>query len=95
MSKTMHDYAQIGAAVRLMEIQTEVAAIQRAFPELEAKSRKPRRAPAKAPIAASGPQPATKGPVALKPKRKMSLAARRAISQAQKRRWAAQKGVAE
>jgi len=95
MSNTMHDYAQRGAAARLTEIETEAAAIRRAFPELEAKSRKSRQAPAKAPSAASGPRPATLAPVAPKPKRKMSVAARRAISQAQKNRWAAQRAAAE
>jgi hypothetical protein len=95
MSKTMHDYAHIGAAARLVEIQAEVSAIRRAFPELEAESRKRRQPPGKAPRAASRPRTATQEPVALKPKRKMSLAARRAISQAQKKRWAAQKAVAE
>jgi hypothetical protein len=91
----MHDYARIGAAARLMEIHAEVATIKRAFPELEAKSRKPRQAPGKTPITASRPQPATKEPVAPSPKRKVTLAARRAMSQAQKKRWAAQKAVAE
>ena len=96
MSNTsMHDYARMGAAARLIEIAAEVAAIQGAFPELGGQPRKRRGRRLKAQPAASGPQTEAPTPAARKPKRrKLSAAARKAISQAQKKRWAALKAKA-
>src|ERR1700730_8437232 len=91
MSKTMHDYARMGAGVRLAEIQSEIAAIRDAFPELEGQPRKHRGGRPKAPATAP---PAEPQPPAVPAKRKMSAAARKAISKAQKKRWAAQRAMA-
>ena len=81
MSKTstLHDYARMGAAARLTEIQAEIAAIRDAFPGLVAAPRVdladgPRRTLAVPP--STLPSPARK-------RRKLSAAARRAISEAQ------------
>jgi hypothetical protein len=91
MSKTsMHDYARIGAAVRLAEIKLEIAAIRDAFPDMAGQSEKRRRGRPKAQAAGSEPEP--QGSAA--PKRKMSAAARKSISDAQKKRWAAQRAKA-
>ncbi len=92
---TLLDYARIGAAARLTEIQTEIDAIQNAFPELEGPVAERRNGRPRAQTAAPEPHTETPAPVAIKRKRrKMSAAARKAISEAQKRRWAAQKAVA-
>jgi hypothetical protein len=89
-NNSMHDYARMGAATRLIEIAAEVAAIQGAFPELEGQPRKRRGRRPKAQPAASVPQAEAPTPAGRQPKRRrMSAAARRAISQAQKKRWAA------
>lgn len=85
MSQTsIHGYARMGAAARLTEIHAEVAAIREAFPELGGHSQK-RRGP-KAQAAISGAQSGTL--VAPRRRRKLSAAARKAISEAQKKRWA-------
>jgi hypothetical protein len=81
-TSTMHDYARMGAVARLAEIQSEVAAIRGAFPELAGRERGHPKAKVKA------PQPKAQASVAPKPKRKVSAAARKAMSEAQKRRWA-------
>jgi hypothetical protein len=89
-TSTMHDYARMGAAARLIEIAAEVAAIQGAFPELGGQRRKRRGRRPKPQPAASGPQTEAPTPAGRKPKRRRtSAAARKAISQAQKKRWAA------
>jgi hypothetical protein len=55
MSKaSIHDYARMGAAARLAEIQLEIAAIREAFPELEGQPEKRRGRRPKAQTATSG-----------------------------------------
>ena len=78
-------WARLGAASRLREIDEERASILKAFPGLTSGSR-----------SASGTKAAGVGsghvsaPVVRK-RRKMSAEARKPISDAQKKRWAAQK----
>jgi hypothetical protein len=68
----LHSLARLGAATRIKELEAEIAALRKAFPD-----------------------PASRILIhqsSLKRKRrKMSAAARKKISEAQKRRWAAQK----
>ena len=89
MSKTstLHEYARIGAGVRLNELRAEVAAITKAFPDLaDAPARRRQGRPPGRPKAAIAE---STEPVAQKRKRrKMSAAGRKAISDAQKARWA-------
>jgi hypothetical protein len=98
MSKasTLHEYARIGATARLTELKAEIAEIHRMFPGLDgpppARRRpgRPKAQPA-APTAsaASAPEAQTAPPNQVKPKRrKMSAAARKAIGDAQRKRWA-------
>lgn len=70
--------ARVGAQLRLEEVRLEIAAILRTFPELArgAGARK-----------AASPAKAAKA----RKRRKLSAAARKAISDAQKKRWAAQR----
>jgi hypothetical protein len=91
MPNTLQDYARLGAAARLTEIQSEVASIRAAFPELDGRA-PVRRTPGRRGRRAA--TPAQKAPFAPAqpgvPKRsKMSAKARKAISDAQKKRWAA------
>ena len=91
MSKTstLHEYARIGAAARLTELRAEVAAIAKAFPDLAgARARRPRAQPA---ITASPALAKLMDPAPKRNRRKMSAAGRKAISDAQKKRWAALK----
>ncbi len=81
-------YALVGAEKRLIELGTEAAQIFRAFPELRARGRgfdAVGRAPA------SG-DPAR--PVLPRRRRTISAAGRKRISDAQKARWAKQRGQA-
>jgi hypothetical protein len=71
-------FARVGAQLRLEEVRSEIAAILRTFPDL-AKSTGARHASSTA-----------RAPKARK-RRKLSAAARKAISDAQKKRWAAQR----
>jgi hypothetical protein len=65
--------AQHGAAARLQELQNEITAIQRAFPDLRGGAQTGRKSGKRAGV----------------PKRRqLSKAARKAISEAQKKRWA-------
>ena len=73
-------YARAGAAVRLLEIEKERAAILATFPDLGRANRRSGGAAVKQ-AAASAPRK----------RRRMSKEARRRISEAQKKRWAAQK----
>jgi len=90
MSNTMNDYARMGATARLTEIAAEIAAIRGAFPELDGQPRKRRGRRPKARPAASA-QPEIRTPAAPRQRRKLSAAARKRISDAQKKRWAAQR----
>jgi hypothetical protein len=81
-------WARLGAASRLLELDEERNAILKAFPGLTSGSVRTRRGiTARAVGAGSG---SASAPVARK-RRKMSAAARKRISDAQKKRWAAQK----
>jgi hypothetical protein len=71
-------FARVGAQLRLAEVRSEIAAILKTFPELaRATGARQTSSPAGAPKA--------------KKRRRLSAAARKAISDAQKKRWAAQK----
>ena len=80
----INKYARIGAAVKLAELEQQIAAIRRAFPGLTSS----------AATSAMSPLPAAKGTSATKPaarrgrKRPMSAAERRAVSERMKRYWA-------
>jgi hypothetical protein len=88
----LQEFARIGAAARIKELQAEIASIRRDFPALTAadgKSISPssfRKRPGR-PAASL----AEKVAAPRKRRRKMSAAARKKISEAQKKRWAAQK----
>jgi hypothetical protein len=82
----MRDWAVKGAEQRLLEIANEVAAIHRAFPELR---RRGNRGPAAGSVEAT-PTHGTRG--RRRGRRRMSADARRRISEAQKARWAKQRG---
>jgi hypothetical protein len=81
MSKTstLHEYARIGAGARLTELRAEMVALHRIFPDLGAAGARKRQ----------GRPPGTAPTVTPKRKRrKISAAGRKAISDAQKKRWA-------
>jgi hypothetical protein len=77
------EFARIGAAARIKELQAEIASIRRDFPALSAPGGKRHGRPPS--------NLAAKLPAPRKRRRKMSAAARKKISEAQKKRWAAQK----
>jgi hypothetical protein len=87
---TLHEYARIGATARILELKAEIAEIQRIFPDLghvatahkNPGQLKAVASPALAKLMDPGPK---------RRRRKLSAAARKAISDAQKRRWAALK----
>jgi hypothetical protein len=68
--------AKVGAEARITELQAEIAAIYRQFPDL--------RSPARSNVATRPSAPGRK-------RRKMSAAARKRIGDAQRKRWAALK----
>jgi hypothetical protein len=77
----LKNYARLGAADRLAEIETERAAILAAFPALRATATdRARQQPAK-----------QKHDAPPRRRRRLSKEAKRRISEAQKKRWAAQK----
>jgi hypothetical protein len=82
----LRGYAVRGAELRLLEVAEEAARIFAAFPELRGRGRG---------FDAVGRGSGGGAPLAQAPrtrrKRKMSAAARKRISQAQKKRWAALK----
>jgi hypothetical protein len=95
MSKTLtlHEYARKGAAVRIVELRAEIVEIQQMFPDVGGtagtRKRPGRRAgmpPARSALAALVEPAAPK-----RKRRRLSAAARKAISDAQKKRWAAVK----
>ena len=75
-------YARAGAAARLGELDQERNAILAAFPDLRRPTGR-RGRPDRVAAAEPSPMP--------KKRRRMSKEARRRISEAQKKRWAAQK----
>ena len=101
-SSIIQQYARIGAAARIKDIRDEIAAVGHMFPDLAASrpARTPRpkaRTPSPAASAAVAPEePETQAVPAgrrTRKHRKMSAAARKAISDAQKARWAKQKNT--
>jgi hypothetical protein len=98
MSKTstLHEYARIGAIARIAELRSEIAEIQRIFPDLDSLARA-RKRPGPAPLKLTEQAPASPAlaklmePAPMRKRRKLSAAARKAISDAQKKRWAALK----
>jgi hypothetical protein len=98
----MLDYARIGAVARLTEIQSEIASIRAAFPDLAGAapvSRRPQGRQRSGAVAA-GKTPAPTAPFApdqpaVRKRLKLSAKARKAISDAQKKRWAAYKANAK
>ena len=70
----LHDLARHGAKARIAELESELAAIRKAFPD-----------------AGGGKRDRKRGRPRGKKRRKMSPAARKKISDAQKARWAKQK----
>ena len=80
-------WARLGAVSRLRELDEERSAILKAFPGLKSGSAPARRGVT---ARAAGAASSNVAPVARK-RRKMSAAARKRISDAQKKRWAAQK----
>jgi hypothetical protein len=88
----LHEFARIGAAARIKELQAEIASIRRDFPALttpggESTMPSPFRNQPGRPVATH----AANVPAPRKRRRKMSAEARKKISEAQKKRWAAQK----
>jgi hypothetical protein len=94
-ASSLHDYARIGAAARIKELQEEIAQIRRDVPGLATPApERPRPGrPKAAPATAQSPsaEAPEHAPSVKRKRRKMSAAARKAISDAQKKRWAAQK----
>jgi len=87
-TSTLHEYARIGAAARIKELAEEMAETRRAFPGLDVSADRGSGRP-KIRTAAAAPEP--QGAAAEQPKRKrrkMSPAARKAIGDAQRPRWA-------
>jgi hypothetical protein len=82
-SDAMRKWALIGAEQRLVQLAAEITAIHNAFPELR-QGRK--RASVSTGDAIAGAAPKRRR------RRKMSAEARKRISDAQKARWAKQKG---
>jgi hypothetical protein len=85
------ELARIGAAARIKELQAEIASIRRSFPALIAPSGE---STMPSPFRKRPSRPAANLAAKVAPRkrrRKMSAAARKKISEAQKRRWAAQK----
>jgi hypothetical protein len=85
-ASTLYEYARMGATARITELQAEIAHIRKLFPKLDGMAAK---SPGRSKASVS---PALAKLMDPKPKRrKLSAAARKAISDAQKRRWAALK----
>lgn len=82
-------WAVIGAEQRLLQISEEAAAIYRAFPELRRGGRG--RGAAGRRSAPAADADASAAPV--RKRRRLSAAARKRISDAQKRRWAKQRAA--
>jgi hypothetical protein len=89
-ASTLHEYARIGATARIMELKAEIAELQRIFPDLGDVATA-RKSPGRSKTVASPALAKLMDPVPKRRRRKLSAAARKAISDAQKRRWAALK----
>jgi hypothetical protein len=81
------ELARKGAHHRYQELKAEIASLEKHFPHLG--EHREGRAPKSAPVSAS---PAEPSPHPARKRRTMSAAARKKISDAQKARWAKQKG---
>ena len=91
-TSTVREYARIGAAARLTELQNEISQIRQMFPDLDGAARLPSR-PGRPRVNAALRTEHRASPVgaAESPTRKprtMSAAARKAIGDAQRKRWA-------
>jgi hypothetical protein len=87
-TSTLQEYARMGATARIGELQAEIAAIHRIFPDL-ADSATAHKHLGSLKVASSSPALAKLMDSAPKRRRrKMSAAGRKAISDAQKARWA-------
>ena len=78
-SNQLREFARLGAHERLKELRAEIAAIQRAYPDLRA---------------ARGDRVAPVRKARRRRKRKMSAAARKAVSERMKAYWAARRKAA-
>jgi hypothetical protein len=96
----MLQFARIGASVRIKELQAEIASIRKAFPSVgtdasteRRKPGRPKNAASLTPTAEAETQRAgtSRSP---RKRRKMSAAARKAIGNAQRARWAKLKTAA-
>jgi hypothetical protein len=89
MSKTsiLHEYARMGATARIAELRAEIVEIEHMFPDLGGTATA-HKSPGGSKAAAL---PALAKLMEPKRKRKLSATARKAISDAQKKRWAALK----
>jgi len=89
----LHRLAQLGAAARLSQLETEVAAIHAAFPELARETARPGRRPRRKPAAATVPVETR----AAKPRKRyrMSAEAKREVSERMKRYWAERRKAKE
>jgi hypothetical protein len=76
------ELARKGAEHRLRELKAEIASLKKVFPHLRFGSG----------VSPAMPDPMEEGKVR-RPRRRMSAAARKKISEAQKRRWAKQKAA--
>src|SRR3954454_23540958 len=82
----MRVLARLGAEVRIQELEAEIGAIRRGFPA-------PDRSPRRTTTNGHGGDLVAPAP-GVKRRRKMSAAARKAISDAPKARWARQRSTA-
>ena len=89
-SNDLRRYAVLGAEQRLLTLAEEAEQIYRAFPEL--RKRGSGRGPARSASRADAQAPAPQGRKGRRRRRKMSAEARKRISDAQKARWARQRG---
>jgi hypothetical protein len=89
LSNDLRRYAVLGAEQRLLTLAEEAEQIYRAFPELRKRGgRSGRRSSSAAEVQESAPR----GRTARRRRRRMSAEARKRISDAQKARWARQRG---
>ena len=94
-TSTLHQYARVGAAAHIKELEAQIAEIRRAFPDLGRDAAPKRRGrPAKAAIQQPSAAP-TDEPSPTPKRRKMSAASRKRMSVAQKARWAKPKKSAK
>lgn len=92
-SALIQQFARAGALARLSELKAEIAEIERVFPGITATSDRGRRGPGRPRAAANaeGENDGQTAPARGRKRRTMSAAARKAIGDAQRKRWAAQK----